>query len=152
MISINYNNNNNNKRPQIINSYDKVTRTVPYKHNYRKRPSRFKIYTSRFLLMIAFAAVISGATAAVFFTNLTRIRPPLDFYYSIEWNEQNDRNGGGAAAVRTTSLRIPHEIGFANNILYFPLNDLMRFMNFFPAGDGNARSFVRSSPSEHIRF
>ena len=130
-----------------INSYNPVRRTVPYRHVYRKKPSRFKIYMARFLLTLLFTAVIFAVFAGLFYIYVTRVQSPPDFRYTVEMRAADE-----TGTVRTVEVTMAHGIGFANNTRYFPINDLMLFMNFIPAGDNTEISFIRQNPPEYLRF
>ena len=172
MININNNRNNRNRRApsnknrqpaprgQIqrdlsnVNSYNPVKRTVPYKHKTRKRPSRFKIYLFRFLLMLCFTAILFAVFAGLFYLYLTRVQSPPNLRYTVhayilgadgELEPVNPRNA-------PISVNMPHEIGLANNIRYFPINELMTMMGFIKAGDNDRPSFIRRNPDEYLTF
>lgn len=173
MVKINNNNRNNNNRrrpnqnlrptnrnynygsrnpPPIINSYTPVRRTVPFKYSMAKRPSPFIKYASRFLLMIVFTATLFAVVAVLFYINLTRIKSPSVFTYTIETAIRNADDTVEIDKVKITPVTMPYETGFANNMYYFPLNDIMNFLEFLVVGDDTEPSFIRKNPDEYLKL
>gem|GEM_PF-1027452 len=139
--------NNYNYPPANINSYNQVRRTAPYRQ-FGKRPKNYIKYVSRFLLFLVFTVIIFAVFAGLFFLNLTKKTPPPDFIYAIE----TVIYAGGGETSKTINITMPHETGFANNVHYFPINQIMDFLDFNLAGDTSEPSFIRKSPNEDIKL
>ena len=123
-------------------------RPMPQKRRHRKKKSPLKKYGSRFLLFLFFFAIISLICLSLFFLNLTKIKSPPAVSYTI--NTVEIKNNKPTPVSSTVSLS--YDIGFANGQFYFPVNNILKKMDFILIGDKTERSFTRAASGEYIKF
>ena len=147
----NYNNYNNYN----INSYNppqpqqrRIKYTVPYQYQRRKRTPFIVKFGARFLLFLFFFVVIGGVWLALFFLNLTRTTSIPEVSYTVN----TPQTVNGKEKTVSDKFTVSYDIGFAGNRFYFPINDIMEYMEFIVAGNDTDYSFIRENPKEYIKI
>lgn len=158
--NINRNDNLNKNRSRSRNSYNnmnsynnpqpqrQIRYTVPYQYQRRKKTPFIVKFGARLLLFLFFFVVIGGIWLALFFLNLTRTTSVPEISYAVSTLQTVK----GKETTVTDKLSLSYDVGFANNQYYFPINDIMEYMEFVVAGNENDYSFIRENPEEYIKI
>ena len=114
----------------------------------RRKKSGLSVYGYRIAVFLVFFAAISGISAGIFFFTLTRISPPPDIVYAVNYTSFKT----GKETPEKFNISLAYETGFANRTHYFPITAVMEQLDLTLTGDKNEFSLIRLKYGEYIKF